>query len=284
MDLLDDALVLAAGLAAGCINAAVGSGSLITFPTLLALGVPPVTANVSNNIGLVPGGLASVWGYRRELADQRRRLLVLGSMSLVGGVTGAVLLLVLPASTFRAVVPALIALAVVLVALQPRIQRVVAGRRAGHRPGADTASDAGVNPGPGAASGPDVASGAGPRPDVTRGAMLATAVVGVYGGYFGGAQGILLVAVLGILMTETLQRLNALKNGLVTAVNTVAAGTFLVVAPDRVDWRVVALIAAGSTVGGLIGSRIGRALPQPVLRATIVVVGTVAVVSLLRGG
>lgn len=268
MDLLDAALVLVAGMAAGAINAAVGSGSLITFPTLLALGVPPVTANVSNNIGLVPGGLASVWGYRRELADQRRRLLVLGSMSLLGGVAGAVLLLVLPASTFRAVVPSLIALAVVLVALQPWIQRAVAQRRAGREPGAN------------ATFGADGTRGA----DITVGAMVATAVVGVYGGYFGGAQGILLVAVLGILMAETLQRLNALKNGLVTAVNTVAAGTFLVVAPDRVDWRVVALIAVGSTVGGLIGSRIGRALPPPVLRATIVVVGAVAVVSLLRGG
>src|SRR5258708_533088 len=107
VDLLNDALVLAAGAAAGTINAAVGSGSLITFPTLLALGVPPVTANISNNIGLVPGGLASVWGYRRELADQRRRLIQLGSMSVLGGVVGSALLLVLPAAAFRSVVPVL---------------------------------------------------------------------------------------------------------------------------------------------------------------------------------
>lgn len=251
MDLLEAALVLVAGTAAGTINAAVGSGSLITFPTLLAFGIPPVTANISNNIGLVPGGLASVWGYRRELADQRRRLLVLGSMSVIGGIVGAVLLLVLPASAFRSVVPVLIGVAVVLVAVQPWIQRALARRREA-------------------------------RGDVGPGAMAVTALVGVYGGYFGGAQGILLVGALGTLMTETLQRLNALKNGLTTAVNTVAAVTFLVVAPSQVDWRVVALIAAGSTAGGLLGARVGRKLPQPVLRAIIVAVGMLAIVNLLR--
>ena len=251
MDLLEAALILVAGTAAGTINAAVGSGSLITFPTLLAFGIPPVMANVSNNIGLVPGGIASVWGYRRELADQRRRLLVLGSMSVLGGIVGAVLLLVLPASAFRAVVPVLIGMAVVLVAVQPWMARRLARRQA-------------------------------ERADIGPAAMLTAATVGVYGGYFGGAQGILLVGALGTLMTETLQRLNALKNGLTTAVNTVAAVTFLVVAPSQVDWRVVALIAAGSTVGGLIGSRIGRKLPQPVLRAIIVVVGLLAIVNLLR--
>lgn len=251
MDLLEAALILVAGTAAGTINAAVGSGSLITFPTLLAFGIPPVTANVSNNIGLVPGGLASVWGYRRELADQRRRLVVLGSMSVLGGIIGAVLLLVLPASAFRSVVPVLIGVAVVLVAVQPWIARRLARRQV-------------------------------ERADVGPASMAATALVGVYGGYFGGAQGILLVGVLGTLMTESLQRLNALKNGLSTAVNTVAAVTFLVVAPSQVDWRVVGLIAAGSTVGGLVGSRIGRRLPQPVLRAIIVVVGLLAIVNLLR--
>lgn len=252
MSALDVVLILLAGTAAGAINAAVGSGSLITFPTLLALGYPPVLANVSNNIGLVPGGVASVWGYRRELADQRRRLAVLGSMSVLGGTTGAVLLLVLPDSAFRAVVPVLIAVAVLLVAVQPWIARALA-RRPG-RPG---------------------------RPDVGPAALAATATCGVYGGYFGGAQGILLVGLLGTVMTETLQRLNALKNGLVTCVNAVAAVTFLVVAPAEVDWRVVGLIAVGSSAGGLLGARVGRRLPQPVLRGVIVVVGLVAIVNLL---
>lgn len=253
MDLLEAALILVAGTAAGTINAAVGSGSLITFPTLLAFGIPPVTANVSNNIGLVPGGFASVWGYRHELAGQRRRLLLLGSMSVLGGVTGAVLLLVLPAAAFRSVVPVLIGAAIVLVAVQPWIQRVLARRR-----------------------------GWAGRPDIGPVAMVATAAVGVYGGYFGGAQGILLVGVLGSLMSESLQRLNALKNGLVTSVNTVAAVAFLVIAPSQVDWRVVGLIAVGSSAGGLLGARIGRKLPQPVLRGIIVVVGLIAIVNLLR--
>lgn len=256
MSVFDAALILLAGVAAGGINAAVGSGSLITFPTLLALGFPPVLANVSNNIGLVPGGMASVWGYRRELAGQRRRLLVLGSMSVLGGTAGALLLLVLPAAAFRAVVPVLIGLAVVLVAVQPLLARRLAGRAA-RRP---------------ARAG---------RAEVGPGALVATAACGIYGGYFGGAQGILLVGALGALLTETLQRLNALKNGLVTCVNAVAAITFLVVAPSQVDWRIVSLIAAGSTVGGLLGSRIGRRLPPAALRAVIVVVGVVAIVNLL---
>lgn len=255
MTLLEAALVLLTGAAAGTINAAVGSGSLITFPTLVALGYPPVLANVSNNIGLVPGGIASVWGYRKELADQRRRLLVLGSMSVLGGIVGAVLLLVLPSAAFKAVVPVLLAVAVVLVVVQPWIQRAVARQRVERSGG----------------------TGVGPA------AMVVTCLVGVYGGYFGGAQGILLVAALGVLMTETLQRLNALKNGLVTSVNTVAAVAFLLIAPEQVDWRIVGLIAVGSAVGGLLGARIGRKLPQPVLRGIIVVVGIIAIVNLLRG-
>jgi uncharacterized protein len=251
--LLEGVLILLAGAAAGMINAAVGSGSLITFPTLVAFGYPPVLANVSNNIGLVPGGVAGAWGYRRELADQGRRLLLLGSMSVVGGVIGAVLLLVLPSSTFKAVVPALLAIALVLVIAQPAIQRALARRP---RNGGD---------GIGLAS------------------MLVTAVVGVYGGYFGGAQGIMLVAALGVIMTESLQRLNALKNGLVTMVNTVAAVAFLLIAPNQVNWLIVALIAVGSALGGLLGARVGRRLPQPVLRGVIVVVGLVAIVNLVAG-
>lgn len=256
MGALEIVLILLVGTAAGTINAAVGSGSLITFPTLIAFGYPPVLANVSNNIGLVPGGIASVWGYRRELADQWRRLLVLGTMSVLGGIIGAILLLVLPSAAFKAVVPVLLAIAIVLVVVQPWVQRAVARRRERNGRAAGT--------------------GYGP------GSMLATAVIGVYGGYFGGAQGILLVGVLGTMVSETLQRLNALKNGLVTCVNTVAAGAFLVIAPHQVDWRIVALIAAGSAVGGLIGSFYGRKLPQGVLRGIIFVVGVIAIVSLLR--
>lgn len=253
MSLVQACLVLLAGLAGGTINAVVGSGSLITFPTLLAFGYPPVLANVSNNIGMVPGGAAGTWGYRAELGD---RLLTLASMSCLGGLTGGLLLLTTPPSAFRAVVPVLLSVSLVLVVLQPRMQRALVERRA--RPGHVAGRSVGAT------------------------AMTGVGLAGVYGGYFGGAQGVLLVGLLGSVLPESLQRVNALKNALATCVNAVAALVFVVVAPEQVDWAVVALIAAGSAAGGLIGARLGRRLPQPVLRAVIVVVGVVAIVVLAR--
>ncbi len=254
MTLIEVAAILLAGVAAGAINAVVGSGTLITFPTLLAFGVPPVTANVSNNIGLVPGSLSGAIGYRRELAGQRDRALRLGAASVLGGLIGAVLLLVLPADAFATIVPALILLGVVLVLLQPWIARRVA-RRA------------------------EVLGGA--RSTGARWVWPAVALTGVYGGYFGAAQGVLLMAVLGSGIAEDLQRLNAVKNVLAASVNAVAGLLFVIVA--EVDWTVVALIAAGSVVGGQLGASFGRRLPAAVLRTLIVVVGTVAVVVILLG-
>ncbi|WP_219416773.1 sulfite exporter TauE/SafE family protein [Pseudonocardia nigra] len=255
MSVLDGLLVLLAAVGAGTINAVVGSGSLITFPTLLAVGYPPVLANISNNIGMVPGGLSGTWGYRAELTDQRRRLLTLATMSCLGGVTGALLLLVLPASSFRAVVPVLLAVAVLLVVVQPHMQGALARRRT--RRGRPTGQGS------------------------TMAAMPGVALAGVYGGYFGGAQGVLLVGLLGTLLPESLQRVNALKNALATCVNAVAAVVFVVVARDEIDWLVVAVIAVGSASGGVLGATIGRRLPQRVLRAVIVVVGVVAIVFLV---
>jgi len=241
--------VLLAGVAAGTINTVVGSGTLVTFPTLLAFGVPPVTANVSNNIGLVPGSFSGAWGYRRELRGQRARLIRLGSASLLGGVSGAVLLIALPETAFNTIVPVLILTGVVLVLLQPAISRRVAAR----------------------------AEGRGGVP--VHGALWVWGLVlltGVYGGYFGAAQGVLLMAVLGIGLQDSLQRLNGTKNVLAGLVNAVAAVIFIVVA--EVDWLVVALIAAGSVVGGQIGATVGRRLPPLALRMVIVTVGLVAVV------
>ena len=240
--------VLLAGVAAGTINTVVGSGTLVTFPTLLAFGVPPVTANVSNNIGLVPGSFSGAWGYRRELRGQRARLIRLGSASLLGGVSGAVLLIALPETAFNTIVPVLILTGVVLVLLQPAISRRVAAR----------------------------AEGRGGVP--VHGALWVWGLVmltGVYGGYFGAAQGVLLMAVLGIGLQDSLQRLNGTKNVLAGLVNAVAAVIFIVVA--EVDWVVVALIAAGSVVGGQIGATVGRRLPPLALRMVIVTVGLVAV-------
>jgi len=253
MTWLEHLAILGAGVAAGGINTVVGSGTLITFPVLLAFGLPPVTANVSNTIGLVPGSLSGAIGYRRELSGQRTRLLQLGSASLLGGITGAVLLLVLPSDAFDAIVPVLIVLALILVVVQPRLSAWVKKRRE-------------------AATGEAPAHG-GP---VLWVAVYAT---GIYGGYFGAAQGVLLLGLLGVLVHEDIQRLNGVKNVLALLVNGVAAVIFIVVA--EVNWTVVALIAAGAIVGGQLGAGGGRRLPPNVLRAVIVVVGSIAVVRLL---
>jgi uncharacterized membrane protein YfcA len=244
--------ILAAGVAAGTINTIVGSGTLITFPTLLAFGYPPVVANISNNIGLVPGGVSGTWGYRRELSGQRRRMMLLAPMSLLGSVTGAVLLLQLPAEAFATIVPVLLAISLVLVIVQPRMQRALQMRRAAR--GAE-------------------GEGRGHSLLTSGGVYLA----GIYGGYFGAAQGVLLVGLLGSLLPEPLQRVNAAKNLLSLVVNGVAAITFCLIAFDRVNWAVVGLIAVGSLLGGLLGAGVGRRLPAPVLRAFIVVVGVVAI-------
>ncbi len=243
--------ILAAGLAAGTLNTIVGSGSLITFPTLLALGYPPVVANVSNTVGLVTGSVSGAIGYRRELAGQRRRLRMLGAASAAGGLTGGVLLLALPATVFRAVVPALILVACGLVAAQPRL-----ARRRVARDGA-------------------VPAHGGPL------LFVGVYATGVYGGYFGAAQGVMLIALLGIFLDDSLQRLNAAKNVLAGLVNGVAAILFIVFAD--VDWAVAGLLAAGAIAGGQVGASIGRRIPPAWLRAGIVVVGTAVAVRLLVG-
>jgi uncharacterized protein len=246
MSVLEAVLIGLAGLGAGAINAVVGSGTLITFPTLLAIGLPPVVANVSNTVGLVPGSVAGAWGYRRELAGQRSRVLRLATATIMGAVVGAVLLLVLPESSFEAVVPVLILLGCVLVIIQPWILRRLGGRTRPHD------------------GGPLV--------------WLGVLVVGVYGGYLGAGQGVLLIAVLGVGLAETLQRVNAAKNILAGLANLVAGLIFVAVAD--VDWAAAGLIAAGSAFGGIVGAGVARRLPPVVLRATVVVVGLVAVVAL----
>ena len=247
---LEALAVAGAGLVAGGVNAAVGSGSLLTFPMLLAIGYPAVLANVSNTVGLVPGSVAGAVGYRRELAGQRRRILMLMPAAVVGGLGGGMLLLAVPGA-FRDVVPVLILVAVGLVLLQPRVAR---RRRA-----------RGV-----------IAQHPGP---LLQSGML---VCAVYGGYFGAAMSVIVLALLGLTLDDHLQRLNGLKNVFTATVNGVAA-VYFALATD-VAWIAVVLLWASSGVGGLVGAHVGRRVPANVLRLLIAAVGTaVAVILLVRG-
>jgi uncharacterized protein len=251
-------LIALAGVAAGAINAVVGSGTLITFPTLVTLGYPPVTSTMSNAVGLVAGSVSGTWGYRRELRGQWHRLRWQLLASLTGSALGSWLLLHLPEKVFTRVVPVLLIVALALVVLGPRIQEW-ARRRAAE---------------------------AGHPPDhVPPGRMVAlvalTFAVGVYGGYFTAAQGILLMGVMGALLPEDMQRMNAAKNLLALVVNIVAALSYTIVAFDRISWPVAGLIAAGSLIGGFLGAHYGRRLPPNALRAVIVIVGLIGLYRLV---
>ena len=248
MTWLDALILFVAGTAAGTINTVVGSGSLITFPALLALGYPPVLANVTNNVGVLPGAIA----YRRELKGQWRGLLPLACSSAIGGLSGALFLLVLPAAAFDMIVPVLIIGACVLVVASPRL-RIWALRRR-------TAMDARTSGNPA------------PRVGLTT----ATGLTGVYGGYFGAAQGVILLAILSILLPGDLHRANAYKNVLAAVANAAAAVVF--VFTTQVAWLAGGVIAIGAILGGQIGASVGRRLPAVVYRAVIVLIGLAAVV------
>ncbi|GAC66989.1 sulfite exporter TauE/SafE family protein [Gordonia soli] len=251
--------ILAAGLGAGAINTLVGSGTLITFPTLVAFGYPPVTATMSNAIGLVAGGVSGTWGYRRELRGQWDRLRWQIPASFFGALVGCYLLLKLPESAFETIVPILLVLALILVVVQPALNRWTARRIGGH----DTDGSPILN-----------------RPRMIT-LVSATFAVGIYGGYFTAAQGILLMGAMGVIVADDLQRMNAAKNLLALIVNVVAAVTYTAVAFDRISWAAAGLIAISSLVGGLIGARFGRRLSPNALRAVIVVVGIIGLWRLL---
>jgi hypothetical protein len=233
--------VLAAGATAGFVNTIVGSGSLVTFPVLLAVGYPSVTANVSNTIGLVFGGVSGIYGYRRELHGQARRAATLGTGTALGAIAGGALLLALPSSVFDAVVPALILLAVALMAFRPKPTQATRNH--------------------------------------TVVATVAAFLTGIYGGYFGAAQGVILLSVLRLCFTDDLQRLNGLKNVLAGLANAVAALLFVFFAP-HIAWGAAGLIAVGSIGGAQVGAHVGRKLPEEMLRRVVIVVGTVVAVIL----
>jgi uncharacterized protein len=253
MTLLHALAIFGAGIVAGTINTVVGSGTLFTFPVLLSLGYAPVTANVTNTVGLVPGSVSGAIGYRRELAGQADRVLRLSIASAIGGLVGAILLLSLPASAFKDIVPAFIVIALALIVLQPRLARVMDRYRARR------VRESGQ---------------LGPL------SFISVFATGIYGGYFGAAQGIMLLAILGLsLPDEDLQRINAVKVVLAGLVNLIAGIVFVFAA--HVVWLAALLLACGSTIGGVLGARYGRRLPPQALRAVIVVVGIVAIVRLL---
>jgi uncharacterized membrane protein YfcA len=251
--------IFGVGIAAGTVNAIVGSGSLITFPTLLAFGYPPVVANVSNNVGVVPGNISGAVGYRRELAGQGSRLIRLGAVSAVGSAGGAVALLSLPPASFQFIVPVLILIACVLVVVQPWLSSHIAARRS-RRAEADG----------GPAGGREALS-----PVLSAGVLGSSA----YGGYFGAAQGVLLIGLLGTFLDESLQRVNAAKNVLAGIANGVAALIYIVFA--HVVWIVVLLIATGTALGGVLGARYGRQLPPLALRIFVVLIGVISAVKLI---
>jgi uncharacterized membrane protein YfcA len=252
-------VIVLAGVGAGAINSLVGSGTLITFPTLVALGFPPVTATMSNAIGLVAGGVSGTWAYRAELAGQWRRLRWQIPASVLGACIGAFLLLHLPEKVFTQIVPVLLVLALMLVVVGPRIQAYARRRAEAVGRSADAVSSGRM-----------------------AALVFGTFAVGIYGGYFTAAQGILLIGVMGALLPEDMQRMNAAKNLLSLLVNVVAAISYTLVAFDRISWPAAGLIAVGSLIGGWLGAHYGRRLSPTALRVVIVVVGLIGLYRLLK--
>lgn len=256
---LEGTLILLAAVAAGAMNAVVGAGTLMTFPTLLALGVPPILANVSNTVGLVTGSIAGAYAYRSTLRGRRALVIRLVMASAAGGVIGAALLLVLPSETFEFVIPVLLVASAVLAAVQPRVARAVARRRA-------TRAEAG---------GEDAPMHGGPL------LFAGVALTGVYGGYFGAAQGVILLALLGIFVAGNMNDVNGVKNILATVANLVSATLFVFV--TDIDWTIAGLIGVGAAVGGSLGGRYGRRMPAKPMRALVVAVAVAAAIwQLLR--
>jgi uncharacterized membrane protein YfcA len=247
-------IVGGAGVLAGGVNAIAGGGTLISFPALLAVGVPSVGANITSSVGLVTGYLGSTTGYRRELVGQGHRTRALAVVAVVGGVAGAVLLLLTPADSFSTIVPYLVLLSCALLAAQPRLARWVAARR-GRGDGAE---------------------------EITVTVRVGVFAAAVYGSYFGAGLGVLLLGVLGILVTDTLQRLNALKSVLSFVVNIVGVVVFLV--SEQVEWAFALILLVTSYFGGVAGAQVGRRLSPLVLRGSVVALGTVVAVILIAHG
>lgn len=244
--------VLGAGLGAGILTSTVGVASLLSFPVLLAVGLPPVVANASNTVGLVPGALSGSFGYRQELREHPRATVIVLVTCAIGSVAGAILLLALPPGVFEAVVPWLILLSCLLVGAQPWISRWLGRTR--NEP-------------------------ARLRHDMSPATVVFAVLTGAYGGYFGAGSGVMMAAVLGLGTDLPVRIVNALKTIAVLAANVVATVVFVAVA--ELDWVAIGLLAAGSVVGGYIGARVGRKMPPVVFRVLVVIAGVGTAVFML---
>lgn len=263
------------GLVTGAINTVAGGGSLLSFPALLALGYSPLVANVTNTIGVFPSSAGGALGYRRELAGQARHWMLLAAICTVGSLIGAGLLLVLPASSFEAAVPALIGTAALLTLLQPWLGRHMRGQSS-PRPLTVPARAAPRGAGAHATGTLEIQEPAAIPLHKRWPLLVAVLLISVYGGYFGAAIGVLLIAVLGLFLRDTLQRTNALKTSLTVVVNGVAAVAFAFLGP--VVWSAALVLAGTTMVGGMLGALIARRLSDRVLRLAVVVIGLVAAV------
>lgn len=253
-----------AGFCAGGINVVVGAGTLVSFPLLLLAGFPPLTATVANTVGIVPGSASGVVVYRNELRTRRGTVALLLPASSAGGVVGALLLLGFPSGVFTAVVPWLVGLGTLLVLLGPSIRRAVAARdmTSGAAPTGQSSTTPSDGPAPAFSGCAATAAG-----------IVGAFVLGIYGGYFSAAQGILLIGLLGIISRLEMQDLNAIKNLTVLGVNVIAAAVFVVVSPSLIDWPLAACIAVGAVFGGGIGGRFAKRLSPAFLRGFVVIVG-----------
>lgn len=244
---MTDVIIIAiAGLIAGLANTVAGGGTLISFPALLATGVPPINANITSSVGLMSGYVGGSIGYRRELRGQGRRVLMLGAVAITGGLCGAIVLLVTPADSFRIIVPYLVLLSCLLLAIQPQLARAVAVRRA--------------------------ASGTTHHSDITPAVHLGVFVAAMYGSYFGAGLGVLLLGVLGILIDDHLQRLNGLKSVLSVIIKIVGTIVFLV--SGLVVWWAAGVLFVTAYLGGLAGARVARLLSPNALRYAVATLGS----------
>jgi len=243
-------LLVLAGLGAGVFNGIAGGGTLISFPTLLALGFPPLTANVTSTVGIWPGYLGGVAGFRAEIADQRRLVRLLTPFAIAGAVGGAALLLHTSAQAFADIAPWLVLAAAALFAVQPLLTRALGTVSHDH-------------------------------PTRWVGAVAGTFAASVYGGYFGAGMGVVLLAVLGLALPDTLARTSGMRTVLSVLANGVAAIVFML--RFSLTWSVVALLAAGSLVGGWVGARVARSLPAAWLRLIVVVIGVATAIGLFIG-